>query len=326
MEVFDHEVLIHLYKNLWYYRGVDKIRNILKFKLGKKLPELNFTVFLGFLVFLIVLAAVALNQTLLLSPEKITHDGSRTGNRVGYKSYCYPEQGFVIYENEKMPFVTDEGEEVLWTQGDIDCYQKQQEEKDLPTPTSTPYPKTNTQKVNNITHDGSRTGKIIKYKEYCKGGQEISVYESELITKKAADGNTYSMTKEDWACSERDSVKSNLNRSNTNSSSGLTADQVNQLIQTNLLKQTLDDINNDMKSQRYGNCLTDVRNNLNNCLENCRSEWSYNSDACEAAYGVNGGINPNLNIYELCLTEANSVSNSCQTNCYSKYQFSSCNY
>lgn len=49
-----------------------------------------------------------------------------------------------------------------------------------------------------------RTGRIVKYKEYCKGGKEISVYESELITKKAADGNTYSMTKDDWDCSERD--------------------------------------------------------------------------------------------------------------------------
>lgn len=75
--------------------------------------------------------------------EKITHDGSRTGARVGYQSYCNPEQGVVIYENEKMPFVTDEGENVLWTKGDIDCYKERKlAEKNIqvPPPTSTPKP------------------------------------------------------------------------------------------------------------------------------------------------------------------------------------------
>lgn len=62
------------------------------------------------------------------------------------------------------------------------------------------------QKINTTqtTSNGSRTGRIIKYKEYCKGDQEISVYENELITKKVADGNTYSMTKTDWDCYSRD--------------------------------------------------------------------------------------------------------------------------
>lgn len=57
-----------------------------------------------------------------------------------------------------------------------------------------------------LKKDGLRTGRIVKYKEYCKGGQEISVYDSELITRKAFDGNTYSMTKDDWACSDRDGL------------------------------------------------------------------------------------------------------------------------
>lgn len=70
------------------------------------------------------------------------HDGSRTGSRVGYQSYCHPEQGIVIYENEKMVFTTDEGKQVLWTQGDIDCYKKKQLEiTTAPTSTPTPIPK-----------------------------------------------------------------------------------------------------------------------------------------------------------------------------------------
>jgi hypothetical protein len=72
------------------------------------------------------------------------HDGSKTGKRVSYQSFCNPDQGFVIYENEKMTFVTDEGENVLWTQGDIDCYNQkkvlglQQAATPIPTAKATP--------------------------------------------------------------------------------------------------------------------------------------------------------------------------------------------
>lgn len=52
-------------------------------------------------------------------------------------------------------------------------------------------------------NDGSRTGRIVKYKEWCKGGIEISVYENELLTKKSSDGGTYSMTQGDWDCYEK---------------------------------------------------------------------------------------------------------------------------
>lgn len=73
----------------------------------------------------------------------------------------------------------------------------------IPTEVPTTVPTTNTQQRENttqVTGDGSRTGRIVKYKEYCKGGQEISVYENELITKKVSDGNTYLLTKTDWDC------------------------------------------------------------------------------------------------------------------------------
>lgn len=47
----------------------------------------------------------------------------------------------------------------------------------------------------------SKTGSIIKYKEWCTGN-EINVYEKELIVKKSSDGNTYGMTSGDWICYE----------------------------------------------------------------------------------------------------------------------------
>jgi len=48
--------------------------------------------------------------------------------------------------------------------------------------------------------NGSRSGSIIPYKEYCSGKQ-ISVYENEILTKVSPfDGKTYSMTQGDWDC------------------------------------------------------------------------------------------------------------------------------
>jgi len=76
-----------------------------------------------------------------ISKSRISHDGSRTGPRVSYSSYCHPKQGFIIYENEKMPFTKNDGEMVLWTQGDIDCYK--QKMLATPTPTSRTMVKNN---------------------------------------------------------------------------------------------------------------------------------------------------------------------------------------
>lgn len=85
---------------------------------------------------------------------------------------------------------------------------------DSPNPTPKVTPEVANNQVNNsnsqlnnaqgvVTHDSTRTGNIIKYKEWCKGNQEISVYENELITKKSSDGKTYSMTQGDWDCYEK---------------------------------------------------------------------------------------------------------------------------
>lgn len=53
--------------------------------------------FLGVLLSIVASIGISLGIT----PEKITHDGSFTGPRVGYQSYCHPEQGFVIYEMKR---------------------------------------------------------------------------------------------------------------------------------------------------------------------------------------------------------------------------------
>lgn len=73
------------------------------------------------------------------------------------------------------------------------------------TPTPTPSPvvaKPNPTQEPTPKYDGTRTGRIIKYNEWCSG-KEISIYENELLTKKASDGKTYTMTQGDWDCYER---------------------------------------------------------------------------------------------------------------------------
>jgi len=56
--------------------------------------------------------------------SKIVHDGTRTGPRVSYQSYCNPTGGYVIYENEKIQFTKVDGEVVYWTKYDFECYKK----------------------------------------------------------------------------------------------------------------------------------------------------------------------------------------------------------
>lgn len=55
--------------------------------------------------------------------------------------------------------------------------------------------------VSRYIGDGSRTGQIIPYHDWCND-KNISVYENELITKKSGDGKIYTMTKGDWDCYE----------------------------------------------------------------------------------------------------------------------------
>lgn len=67
-------------------------------------------------------------------------------------------------------------------------------------PTPTPTVKPTVKVVPVVKNDGSRSGAIIKYKEWCTG-KEINVYANEVITKVSPkDGKTYGMTQGDWDC------------------------------------------------------------------------------------------------------------------------------
>ncbi len=132
------------------------IKRLQKTIFSERIIPLSILIPMGLIILILVSLylgyASKLDQTFLKSlysgsSTKITHDGSRTGERVGYQSYCEPEKGFVIYENEKKPFTEDDGKKVLWTQGDIDCYKNNTQlslktmQTLSPTPTITPLKK-----------------------------------------------------------------------------------------------------------------------------------------------------------------------------------------
>ncbi len=98
------------------------------------------------------------------------------------------------------------------------------EPSSIPMPTSKPLPiTTNEQRVNNnpASSDGSRTGRIISYHEYCSN-KDISVYQNELLAKVSPhDGKTYTMTQGDWDCYDKNSVAAKTSPNNTNNNSNL---------------------------------------------------------------------------------------------------------
>lgn len=94
-----------------------------------------------------------------------------------------------------------------WVSTEAGCLELQ---KGSDTPTIFPVKQqTNTSQTN--TNNGSRTGSIISYKEYCSG-KEISVYANEIFTKVSPfDGKTYSMTQGDWDCYSKNSQGKSAN-------------------------------------------------------------------------------------------------------------------
>lgn len=134
---------------------------------------------LAFLLTALLLVAISgLLVSLNIKGNRVTHDGSRTGPRVSYQSYCDPEGGYVIYENEKIPFTTDEGEQVYWTKDDIECYKNRNSallgKTDTITPTSSLKP---VQKTNSVVDNDPIVDCVSSYPN-CKG-QTIKLKQSQ---------------------------------------------------------------------------------------------------------------------------------------------------
>lgn len=295
------------------------------FNEGKKKHKYRLTSYfliLGWIVGLILSIIIGQSTTILVS-----HDGSRTGERVGYQSYCNPEQGIVIYENEKMPYTTEEGLNVLWTQGDIDCYKKHKENLiALPSASIIPAKKQNTSiKTVNASSPKNQDskGKIVKYSEYCNKGKEISVYESELITKEGIDGESYSMTKDDWNCYEKNLSQSNVvNQRPTNPGTGLTFHCYDNTYKYWYYTSSGNECNlNNAKNGTYEICKQTAEFTVYDpCSKKCMQESSEGTEMCLWAYsGSNAAIENNSDLYSECSNEVTSKFTVCLDACSKEY-------
>lgn len=99
---------------------------------------------------------------------------------IKYREWCTGKD-INIYNNELIVRKASDGNTYSMTASDWDCYEGFKRNEIVP------------------QREPSRTGNIIPYKEFCTGNQ-ISVYENELIYRKAHDGKIYSMTAGDWQC------------------------------------------------------------------------------------------------------------------------------
>jgi hypothetical protein len=145
----------------------------------------------------------------------------------------------------------------------------------------------------------SRTGKIIKYHEFCSG-KEISIYENELVNKTSPfDGKIYSVTEGDWDCYLKD---------HNSTSNQPTQNQTSQFAQ-----QVIKDSANNSK---YMACVTNAKTTVDSCSNACNGPFDYGRSACQAALN---GLGWSLDRYQECLNENHAEWSQCSDKCTQDY-------
>ena len=77
------------------------------------------------------------SQNSQTAQPSVTHNGSRTGRIVEYTSYC-EHKTIKVYENELMYLTANDGKQTYSTKGDLDCYNKDINQKTQGNNTNTP--------------------------------------------------------------------------------------------------------------------------------------------------------------------------------------------
>ncbi len=190
----------------------------------------------------------------------------------------------------------------------------------ISSPTSTPVP-TQEPVVNNqqaattsqqALHNGTRTGNIIKYQEWCTG-KNISIYENEILNEIGADGKTYGMTKGDWNCYWQNNNSGNSNNSGSNNSTAqyqqAYVDIIKQHVadQTQLIKDQYQQNPQDLAKQQADaqkikeqnaaqnaadqqkQC-ADMLNSLQQCKDGANAKYNNDLKFCSANYPGDGYI------------------------------------
>ncbi|TSC85806.1 MAG: hypothetical protein G01um10147_1082 [Microgenomates group bacterium Gr01-1014_7] len=168
------------------------------------------------------------------------------------------------------------------------------------TPASTPFAQQEARKPTpQANQAGTRTGKIISYKEWCSGGKQISIYENELITKKSTDGKTYTMTQGDWDCYEK-KLQTNQNK---------------------LVQGVWDNVKANAANSGYSVCIYKAKFDVDECGKKCNDTWAYYKDACAAGYtGESPLIESSTERYSECIDENSDINSQCQAKCTNDYQ------
>jgi len=234
--------------------------------------------------------------------ENITHDGTRTGPRVGYQSYCDPTGGYVIYENEKLEFKKEDGEIVYWTKDDIECYQMDMlanKTKDV-TPTTIVKP-------------------IIKEKESlisCTGPD----YKTFMTTQEKCDefnsawGKSSNYTQPATVNSQPDYTYSSCN----NYSIPCTyPNSFGTTYTTTVFGCTYQEVLDKCSDyQNSGQCIADAWSVYNQCIDTCKKERDLGLYICEISYS---GSEPLLEFsvekYAECSEEVWQIYEDCKPPC-----------
>ncbi len=205
-----------------------------------------------------------------------------------------------------------------------------------PTPYSQPSPRAYQQVQNTqvaITHDGSRTGPIVDYREYCTN-KTIKVYENEILTKVSTiDGKKYDMTQGDWDCYYKNSQSNPSTSGVSNPSSGNTPSKVPVFLSSfgyvlycppqNV--GAVQSINSTIESKKsqwqsdYNNCISNFQN-TNSCYTTCKNSESNELSSCP------NPANPSVSVseYEVCNNQATNDYGNCIAKCPASDQTQAC--
>src|SRR3989344_1434947 len=86
----------------------------------------------------------------------------------------------------------------------------------------------------------------------------------------------------------------------------------NECIDAKNLKQSIDDFQRDLNTQKYSDCITKAFSNYNSCTSNCSGNTSYANEACAASYlGSQPLIENSQQKYDECVAEARSINENC---------------
>lgn len=190
-------------------------------------------------------------------------------------------------------------------------------------------PTSTTKKTNTQSLIGTRTGEIVKYKEWCSG-KEINIYQNEIIEKVSSiDGKTYGMTQGDWDCYLKKGVPQAVVVPQATSTTNRVSVYIPYL---NAIRKcppenvvAVQGLNAEIEKKKpeaqsnFSSCQS-LKSTTDPCNSSCSNAMSYDYQACTNAYGFNTAE------WKTCASESDSEFSICISKCTSIYDLCSYTY